>query len=70
MKRTTGLLAVAAFALGGLVSAYALLPGRPDQVRVPAAPHPVWQEVVRRFRWISGVRARPSSARRPTAAPR
>jgi hypothetical protein len=45
MKRTTGLLAVAAFALGGLVSAYALLPGRPDPARVVAAPHPVWQEV-------------------------
>lgn len=44
MTRTTGILAVAAFALGGLVSAYALLPGLP-RAAVGGAPHPAWQEV-------------------------
>src|SRR4029077_3231493 len=45
MKRTTGILAVAAFALGGLVSAYALLPGRPNPAGVAHVLHPIWQEV-------------------------
>jgi len=45
MKRTTGILAVAAFVLGGLVGAYALLPSRPYQTDVAVAQHPVWQEV-------------------------
>lgn len=44
MKRTSIILAVAAFALGGLVSAYALLPGR-NAVEPRGTPHPVWQEV-------------------------
>lgn len=45
MKRTTGILAVAAFALGGLVSAYALLRDQPGPANVTHAPHPAWQEV-------------------------
>jgi hypothetical protein len=45
MKRITGIVAVAAFALGGLVSAYALLPGRPSPANASRASHPAWQEV-------------------------
>jgi len=45
MKRMTGIVAVAAFGLGGLVSAYALLSGRADPAGVTRVPHPVWQEV-------------------------
>ena len=42
-KRTTILTALAAFALGGLLSAWTLLPSKPsDQA---AAPHPSWREV-------------------------
>ncbi len=42
-KHTTILSAVAAFALGGLASAFALLPAQ--SVGVGTAPHPVWREV-------------------------
>ena len=44
MKKTTVLLAATAFALGGLVAAYALLADRPNLLRA-AAPQPIWQEV-------------------------
>jgi hypothetical protein len=46
MKRTTGILVVGAFVLGGLVGTYALLPARTNQANLPVAvPHPVWHEV-------------------------
>jgi hypothetical protein len=45
ITRMTGVIAVAAFALGGLVSAYALLPSRHDSAGVTRVPHPVWHEV-------------------------
>jgi hypothetical protein len=45
IKRMTGVIAVAAFALGGLVSAYALLWDRPDAADVARVSHPLWQEV-------------------------
>jgi hypothetical protein len=45
--RTTTAFAVSAFALSGLVSAYALLGRNPsyDAPKVESAPHPVWTEV-------------------------
>ncbi len=44
MRKQTALLsAIAAFALGGLASAFALLPERP--AATDAASHPVWREV-------------------------
>jgi hypothetical protein len=46
MRKTTITLAVAAFALGGLVGAYALLTERPVEHGATAgAVHPVWAEV-------------------------
>ena len=45
MRRTTVILAIGAFVLGGLVGAYALLPERPGPADASAVPHPVWQEV-------------------------
>ena len=44
-KQTTILTAVATFALGGLVSAFALLPERQASERATTAPRPVWREV-------------------------
>ncbi len=44
MRKTTILLGIAAFVLGGLVAAYALLPERAGLLRA-RAPQPVWQEV-------------------------
>ena len=44
-KQTTILTAVAAFALSGLVSAFALLPARQASDRATTAPGPVWREV-------------------------
>jgi hypothetical protein len=46
MRKATLILAAGAFALGGLVGAYALLPERAiAPADVSAVPHPVWQEV-------------------------
>ena len=46
MRKTTITLAVAAFALGGLVGAYALLAERPlERGTVAGAVHPAWSEV-------------------------
>jgi hypothetical protein len=46
MRKTTAILAVAAFALGGLVGAYALLGGKPDDRGATAGgPHQIWREV-------------------------
>jgi hypothetical protein len=45
MRKTTAIIAVAAFALGGLVGAYALLADKPaDRSVATAAPNPVWSE--------------------------
>jgi hypothetical protein len=46
MRRTTVICAGAAFALGGLVGAYALLADKPVERGVAmGAPHPAWREV-------------------------
>ena len=45
MKRTSAALAVAAFALGGLVGAYAMLAERWTDRGAPGVPHPAWAEV-------------------------
>lgn len=45
MKATSALLAIAAFSLGGLVSAYALLPARSISADISQATRPVWREV-------------------------
>src|SRR5215204_5420291 len=46
MRKTTITLAIAAFALGGLVGAYALLAERPvERGTATGALHPVWTEV-------------------------
>ena len=46
MRKTTVILAIAAFALGGLVGAYALLAERPlERGTVAGAMHPSWSEV-------------------------
>jgi hypothetical protein len=46
MRKTTILLAVAAFALGGLVGAYALLADRPvERGTAAGVVHPAWSEV-------------------------
>src|SRR5205085_5263445 len=45
MRKTTVILAIAAFALGGLVGAYALLAERPVERGTAAGVHPAWSEV-------------------------
>ena len=46
MRKTTVILAIAAFALGGLVGAYALLAERPlERGTAAGALHPAWSEV-------------------------
>ena len=44
MRKTTAILAVAAFALGGLVGAYVLLADKPDRGATGGVAHPVWSE--------------------------
>ena len=71
MRKTTVILAVAAFALGGLVGAYALLAERPpDRGAAAARRIRSGPRCTGRSRWTSGARARRSAARPPTAAPR